>query len=180
MRRFIVLIMTLVICVSFSGCFSELQDYHTEKELRNYAQNHEELILSCVNEAYALYPERRNRTIQIRPISENAVQDTVFTSDGGILSEVFDSGPFQELFSAGIFKSVIIKGDTIQFHADYYAAERGLAYVPSGDPKDLNYYDDRMEFRYLKNGYYGCIPGRDNTFYYSEVSEHIFFFEAHY
>ena len=56
----------------------------------------------------------------------------------------------------------------------YYAIE----HVSSGEVRDLWWYSDKLEFAEQEDGVYGREIGGDNTFFYYQITEDLYYCEA--
>lgn len=156
----------------------------TPEEALAKALSSVELLTACGEELLAHYPETPKWTTATFEVS--IIRDDWIELWHERSKELIDfhSENCRILLEDPTFKSVTAAPGMVQFslggrgfgpETEYY----DLYYIPSGDVSGCFGYSSRMTFTERDGGWFGRIDG-DDTFFYREIGEHLYFCIAHF
>ena len=180
---FIILIMVLILLLC--SC-SIVQNHGISKDaIISYATENAGLLEECAQELYEICSENPYNDCQIWPLEGNIMQIKRFYYSTSPIIETFESEKLQQLFDESGFLWIDVKPHAVQFQYRGYGLGSNttyymVGYVPSGKVSYLLGYNDQMQFVEKNGGYFGSLPGSDDTFFYYSISNKLFYCEAHF
>ena len=177
----------LLLALLLSGC-SLLQlldalNSDSPEESLFWAREHTEELFRCGEELLGHYPETPERNgADYRISASGGKLEALDLVSGERL--VFESEDCTALLKRKQIRDVSLESDRVQYslggrgfgsQTDYF----DVYYIPSDDLKGCFGYIDGMTFTEQDGGWFARGDG-DNTFFYLELAEHLYFCSAHF
>lgn len=190
-KKTILLILCVCLAVSFFGCLRTPAG--PIREAIAFAQGNAELLRAGAQAMIDIMQEKRlaledksNLYYIVKQSPKGALQ---LTGSNIKAKESVQNEPLQKLFDSNFIDCISLhsRGDRIVvvFSCGGYGIGSAtgyynIQYLPSGNVSDLWDYDKKMTFTELEEGCYGTKPESDNTFFYRQLDEDLFYCEAFY
>lgn len=141
-----------------------------------------ELLKACGAELLALELPDRDSRWTVQPLYETWM--VLYQTTSKSLLD-FDSKSCKRLLDWEIVKDIQIDGDKVRFsiggrgfgpQTEYYS----VYYLPSDNIKGCFAYNSNLKFEELDGGWFARADGSDNTVFYRQLEEHLYFVAEHY
>lgn len=160
------------------------EDDLTAEDALQKAVRAKDLLSACGAELLALDLPNRDESWTAVPLYGNWM--VLYQALSRSLTD-FESDNCRLLLDLGIVEAFHIDKDMVQFsiggrgfgpETEYF----DVYYIPSDDITDCFGYSDKMTFTEQDGGWIGSMddPRDDNTFFYKQIGEHLYFCAAHF
>ena len=189
LRKSMTIAVVLLWIITLAGC----ESIH-ERTMRNsveYAESHIDLLESCAQELQDVISESLKQTgnggysaFRVEPIKKttmrltNTISETETTIESEYCQEIFGDGciKYISIYIRDAAYTVVYTtgGHGIGPATSYYAIE----YITTGEVSDLWWYNENMTFVAQENGMYGKQADGDNSFFYFQITDDLYYCEA--
>ncbi len=132
----------------------------------------------CLSELGDLLEPEENTLYDLRPRDETRIVIQKHVPLFSLAESYADNTVLASFMQDRMFTVISLYNDVVYFNAPTAGVYKGIAFVPSGDPMDIRYFCEDMEFVPDGDGYMCRQEEEDHSFYYSWIKENWYYFEV--